>query len=592
MKLSRLYASDKRFKELQFSTGLNVVVASIEQPENRKTDTHNLGKTTIAWLIDFCLLKNSNPSFFLSRHPDLFGTFEFFLELLSNHGEYITIRRGANQPSKISLKRHTNGEQDFRQLKAKEWDHRDLPIGKAKEILDGFFSLSVLGRWKFRDAVGYSLRTQEDYSHIYKLDKFRGSHSSWKPFVAHILGMSGSIVEKKYRLDEELKGLEETRKRLRAELSGVEGSPDLLESLILSKSDDIAELEEIVDSCNFTIPDSKTTKKLVRETELQIAELNTERYNVEMSLERIERSLDEQFYFDYRKIEEIFGEAQVAFPEQIKKNYQDLIEFNQAISAERQVYLRDEMSEQKVALAKINDMLEELNHSRARALASLKELETFKKYKKLNKKLVEMKAELEGLRQQRTGFQKLRQVEDTVNSTRSEIQNAVEKLQFSIDNPEPQSKEIRRYFRDIIRRTLNQDAVIFTDINSNGNLDFRAEILDEKGNTTSRDKGSTYKKLLCIAFDLALLRAYLDKSYVRFLYHDGVFETLDDRKKFNLIEILREYSALGIQLLVTTIESDLPITDEGERFEFSAEEVCCQLHDRGDEGRLFEMPEF
>ncbi|MFZ2077034.1 MAG: DUF2326 domain-containing protein, partial [Xanthobacteraceae bacterium] len=34
-----------------------------------------------------------------------------------------------------------------------------------------------------------------------------------------------------------------------------------------------------------------------------------------------------------------------------------------------------------------------------------------------------------------------------------------------------------------------------------------------------------------IGFDMALLRAHLDHKFPRFVYHDGVFESLDPRKK-------------------------------------------------------------
>src|ERR1017187_4336192 len=95
-----------------------------------------------------------------------------------------------------------------------------------------------------------------------------------------------------------------------------------------------------------------------------------------------------------------------------------------------------------------------------------------------------------------------------------------------------------------------------------GHLEFKAEILDESGNTTSADRGHTYRKLLCIAFDMALLRAHLDQKFPRFVYHDGVFESLDDRKKENLLTVIRNYAELGIQSIITLIDSDLPPRDK------------------------------
>ena len=41
---------------------------------------------------------------------------------------------------------------------------------------------------------------------------------------------------------------------------------------------------------------------------------------------------------------------------------------------------------------------------------------------------------------------------------------------------------------------------------------------------------ATYRKLLCIAFRFGCIACSLDEKYPCFVYHDGVFESLDDRK--------------------------------------------------------------
>jgi uncharacterized protein YydD (DUF2326 family) len=117
-------------------------------------------------------------------------------------------------------------------------------------------------------------------------------------------------------------------------------------------------------------------------------------------------------------------------------------------------------------------------------------------------------------------------------------------------------------------------------------LEFKADILDESGNATSAADGYTYKRLLCIAFDMAIVRAYLDKNFPKFLFHDGVFESLDVRKKQKLIEVIRKYTELGIQHTITLIDSDLPPDAKL----FSEDEIILTLHDEGPEGRLFKMP--
>lgn len=82
MKLSRLYTNRPTlFTPVSFNAGLNVILAEIRLPENRARDTHNLGKTTLGRLIDFCFLAGKDQKFFLFKHFDLFQEFVFFLEV-------------------------------------------------------------------------------------------------------------------------------------------------------------------------------------------------------------------------------------------------------------------------------------------------------------------------------------------------------------------------------------------------------------------------------------------------------------------------------------------------------------------------------
>lgn len=82
MKLRRLYSNQPSiFAPIEFNSGLSAVLAEIRVPENQMLDTHNLGKTTVGELIDFCLLKGKSSSFFLFKHGDRFAQFTFYLEV-------------------------------------------------------------------------------------------------------------------------------------------------------------------------------------------------------------------------------------------------------------------------------------------------------------------------------------------------------------------------------------------------------------------------------------------------------------------------------------------------------------------------------
>ena len=98
---------------------------------------------------------------------------------------------------------------------------------------------------------------------------------------------------------------------------------------------------------------------------------------------------------------------------------------------------------------------------------------------------------------------------------------------------------------------------------------------------------------MCVLFDLALLKVYENTPFFRFVYHDGIFEALDDRKKLALLDVIREQvRGKKLQYILTLIESDLPRDENGKAVNFIGGEVVVQLGDGGDAGRLFKMAEF
>ncbi len=53
---------------------------------------------------------------------------------------------------------------------------------------------------------------------------------------------------------------------------------------------------------------------------------------------------------------------------------------------------------------------------------------------------------------------------------------------------------------------------------------------------------------------LAVLRAHSTDKFPRFVYHDGVFESRDDRKKENLRAVIQRFAELGLQPVITLIK--------------------------------------
>lgn len=595
MKLSKLYSNKPDlFQPVDFVLGLNVVMAEIRLPQNKKKDTHNLGKTTLGRLLDFCLLSSRDSKFFLFKHIDLFKDFVFFLELELMDGSIVTVRRGVEEATKISFKKHQAKHQNFSTLSELEWDHFNVPFERAKGLLDGILDLRSLKPWEYRQGLGYLLRLQDDYKDVFKLSGFLGRHIFWKPYLAHILGFNALIVEDHYKKEEELNKKKEQADTINQELGGSIEDISKFEGMLLLKQKEAEKKQNLLDAFDFRTQDKVKTKQLVDDIDDRIAALNAERYSLSQNKKKILTSLEEeQILFNPDEAQKLFKEAGVLFQGQIKKDFKQLIAFNKAITDERHMYLEEECVEIEGELKRVNTELSALGKRRSDALSFLSGTDVFIKYKQVTEEMVTLKADITSLERQREFLRRLQELRTDIRALEEEKGRLQTLIEEDIEKQNSDSQSlfslIRIFFSEIVEEVIDRKALLSVSPNKEGHIEFNAEILDESGNATSADMGHTYRKLLCIAFDLAILRAHLDEKFPRFVYHDGAFESLDDRKKENLLTVMRRYADLGLQHVITLIDSDLPARAKADGLVFNESDIVLLLHDENEQGRLFKM---
>jgi uncharacterized protein YydD (DUF2326 family) len=236
-----------------------------------------------------------------------------------------------------------------------------------------------------------------------------------------------------------------------------------------------------------------------------------------------------------------------------------------------------------------------LSATRSKTLAYLGNTDIFTKYRELTEQLAEKRAEAVALKERQETARRIAELKGEAQKLQRSLDTCFELLDLNIAAQQEKNSRffaIRSHFVDVVKKVINRSALLNVYANKEHHLDFSAEFLDEKGIETSAKDGHSYIKLLCIAFDMALLRAYHGSNFPRFVFHDGAFETLDERVKKNLLDVMREYSQYGIQQIVTVISSDIPVPPKSDEPFFEPEEIILTLHDDGAPGRLFKMAEF
>lgn len=390
MKISKIY-SNKNFKNIEFNEKFNAIVASKQSDE--KKDTHGLGKSTLIRVIDFLLISSYNKNTDKLLGNDLFIGQEFYGEFKLNNEKYLVIKRAINSATKVFFKLNDSKLDGFK-LDI-DWDE-ELTFKKARVKLNEYLDFNVLQNWDYRKSITYFLRSQQDFLDVFKLNKFKGKHKDWKPFVFDLLGFNGSLILEKLEIEEDIEDLKKRTKTLKLEAQIDTSEKDRLEGLLEIKKIELLGIKNQIDKFNFFKEDILTNKQLVEEIDTKLQAFNTDRYRISYEINKIESSLSEiNDDVDDKEINSLFEDVNLYYPKQLKKEYDDLINFQKSLTTERKEYLSETLSLLKVDYTKLNKSIKEIESQKSDLLSLLTEKDSYFKFKEYQKKTIGIEVEIE-----------------------------------------------------------------------------------------------------------------------------------------------------------------------------------------------------
>lgn len=597
MQIERITSSQPEiFLPIVFNAGersdvLNVVFGDVKRPKDSDRDSHNLGKTILIDVIDFMFLASVGKGHLFSRQRNRFQGLVFFMELRLASNDFVGIRRSVDEPTRIDLMREEVPLGDCVEASPLSWSHTDVPFERAREILDGWFSFGVLGSYQYRKAITYFLRSQQDWSDELQLQKFSaGKDRDWKPFVGQLFGYDHDMLLRKYALDVEVEELSAERGRLAGRTEDSETDLPKLRAEFAALDGSLSALETQLEAFQFDEAEQRLIRELVDEIEARIAELNQETYNARYDAEQIREALAHEDKFDLNRVDEVFQEAGLAFPDQLKHDYEALLAFRKKITTERRAALKKRLGEIEALMATLRAEQAELDAERRRRLVVIDSDDTLEKYKSLQREQVELRRRYDRRKDDADRLEELVLASRRLRDKKRERDALVDEINAMVAASTGRVTEFQSSFDRYCRAILGLEGIFSFKVNDHGNLDYSIGLgLDGKrGETSAQGDGTSYRKLLCALFDIALLRTYRNERFFQFTYHDGVLEGLDDRKKRAFLDLIRsEISFGGLQYILTAISSDLPLTEDERIVRFSEDEIILRLDDTGDDGRLF-----
>lgn len=597
MRLTKLYSNrSQEFPAITFNRNVNVILGHVENRDhNKDDDSHNLWKSTLMRLISFMLWdslsSSANADHFL--HKECFEGFVFFLVIENNEWGYFTIMRAANEPTKISVVAHEDSDIDMTDYidEKDEWDEYRMGFKPWKSKINELLNLDLW--WsKYRDGLPYYLRrSDKDYWDMFRIETRHFKHKQWKPYVARMLGFDWKLIEQKYWLDDRIK-------EVKNKLSNENGSRDNLsleelEAALQSKQENLATLRTGLKEFDFYDSDRIIDQEVVSGIQRDVWVLNEWLLDTKSEIADIQDLLSSTISFNLERMNSVFHQVWLIFPEEIQKDYEELYEFNLKITEDRNKHLEERLKYLQQKEVDMEDKLKSLSDKLKVKVEYLWDKDFFIKYKWLQTQILKKELEVDAVVESKNLLLRRKDIETELDDLQKEYLELVSKIKESISES-TFYKDVNSTYRDLSQKIINKSATIKTGLNNNNNITFDSSILSWGWwfSSTSEWDGSTYKKLLIALFDITMVLTHINTSFFRFIYHDAIFDGMDSNRKAKFFsEIKRLSEEHDFQYIFTIIETDTNFDVDG-YFQFEDKDILLELYEWRDNWRLFKMPRF
>ncbi len=462
MKLIQIYSNNAIFKPIQFNDGISFVLSN----------AHSVGKTKLLNLIDYCLLKDK-PSFLkLNQFKDV-SDLEFYLEIKVSN-EFITVKRAINSSrTSVSIKKSNRSQ------KCLNFENSDYDFTGGKksglEYLNELLEFKLLNKKiDFRLYLSYFLRSQDDQSDVFRLNKYRQSKDIvYKPIISNMLGIDGTLVKNKYEIENEIKKLEDEIHKLKTTIG--DNSKEYIEAEIEAMTSIKDDKESRYKEFDFFLEEKNISKELVSDIEKNITKLNKERNSLNREIEYINNASNTDLLIDIQELDDLFEELNATFPDGIKEEYEKVIEFNKNLTQERIGIFKENKVEFIARLDKVNIELNKFNSQRQDALSVLKDSDTMSKFKTLEKEIITIETSINTERAKLDQYNKIANDTKTKKEKEEELFRLINNIGDEIEAFNKNS-EIKKLVKQFARIIFEEEAIFVVSSNTLNNLKFELKV--------------------------------------------------------------------------------------------------------------------
>ncbi|OLQ88032.1 hypothetical protein BIY22_07610 [Vibrio panuliri] len=574
--LNKLTSDLTSFKSVTFHSGLNVILADKTDNSTDRQTRNGAGKSSLVELINTLLGSDIKKDSLVKS--DVLKEKSFYLNMtINNHA--IEVSKSGEFPTKVFINKD---DSDFIPLKSIENNKFVISNEQWTRFLgDQIFGIhnsyfEMKHSVSFRLLFSYFARSSKGF---YSPDKTFPQQARWQSQVALTY-----LLKLNWKLVREFEAIRQKDKLVRAliqaanegALKGVMGSASELATEIHLKNEQLTSLKKAVEEFKV-LPEYREKEARANQITQELSALCSDDIADKELLSTLERTITEENEPDNSKVERLFKEASISFPEIVNKKFGEFVGFHSSIIANRRAHLVEEIQkiESRIVLREIKKKA--LDDERSDILLLLKSHGALEQFYKLQGRLNKAEANIELL------HQKLKATENlNVQKTDVKIDKGVLKKKTLIDHSE-RSDAIRDAVVTFgqISELLYAEPGRFTIEPTEDGPKFDFEIEGKKST------GKSKMQIFC--FDMMMMKLWSsEKNRPKLLIHDSLlFDGVDERQVAKALYLGAEWAKkYNFQYIVTMNSDDLPDMTYYENFKIEDYVVDLKITDT-ENGGLF-----
>lgn len=581
-----LSANKSSFHRVEFTAGLNVILADRSDTSTTKDTRNGLGKSTLIEILDFCLGGRASKGKGLIIDP--LKSWEFTMEVTLAQRK-VKVTRSVDEHNRVVISGDTTGWPEQPDVDD-ETGQRVFKIERWRTLL----GLVLFGLPRSTDSLPYkpSYRSLVSYFVRRRLDAYMSPFSHYRQqktwdiqlHTAYLLGMNWEYAARWQGLKDQEEGVKAIEKAIKTgALEATVGSVGELETQRIQLEQQKNASQSALESFKVH-PQYESIQSDADRLTAEIHALTNKNIEDRRRLTRYETSIAEEKPPASLSLEKLYKEAGLVLPNAVVKSLGDARSFHAAVVTNRKEFLDSEMKRLRESIARRETDIADLTNQRAEVMEILKTHGALQEMTKLQERYVTLQGNLDRVE---TRLHEMKELKETKRKVKAEKSELVKTAEQDHEQRRDVWSTAVRLFNEHSQSLYKTPGKLVIDVADTG---YKYSVDIERSGSEGIDK----MKIFC--FDLAVLQLQKDfRDGVDFLIHDTLmYDSVDARQRALALERAQHVVSGFAGQYICTMNSDMvPRDDFSDEFDFDSY-VRLTLDDATPAGSLlgfrFERP--